>query len=237
MDFKSHCLLFLTLTIPFGLRSQEVYTAGAAKDVMTGADLSVHVHLDSLMQYPGLVAVGPLENLRGEITVLDGKTAVSTVEKGRIATVQNTDSKAPFLAYAYVDAWEFKAVSVHLDGLKSIEALIDSLALGAGFAADEAFPFVLSGRWSRADYHIIMRDTTEEVHSHEAHSRAKIKFSEGDIDAELVGFFSRNHEGIFTHKGQYVHVHFLTADRKRTGHLDEIMHKGEITVGLPKRNR
>lgn len=217
-----------------GLYAQEVFAAGTAKAVMTGADISVHADLDSLLKFPGLIALGPLENLRGEITVLDGIPFVSTAENGGIDTFENREARAPFLAYAYVEQWERTTVLVDLDGSESIEVLIDSMARAFGIDADTPFPFLLNAPWQEVEYHVIMRDTTAESHSHEAHKQAKVKFSEKDIEADLVGFFSRNHEGVFTHKGQFVHIHLLTSDRKRSGHLDGIRHRGEITVSLPE---
>ena len=211
-----------------------MFTAGTAKAVMTGADISVHADLDSLLKFPGLIALGPLENLRGEITTLDGNLFVTTVEDGDIVTYENSGARAPFLAYAYVEEWERILVSVDLDRSESIEALIDSIAQARGFDADTPFPFVLNAYWNELEYHVIMRDTTEESHSHEAHRRAKVNFSETDVSADLVGFFSRRHEGVFTHKGQFVHIHILTSDRKRSGHLDSLRHRGEIVVSLPR---
>ena len=83
------------------------------------------------------------------------------------------------------------------------------------------------------DYHIIMRDKTEKQHSHAAHDRAKRRFTLEQAAGDIVGFFSRNHQGVFTHKGQFIHPHFLAADRSTTGHLDGLQHNGRYTVYLP----
>ncbi|MFN2424244.1 MAG: acetolactate decarboxylase [Cryomorphaceae bacterium] len=235
MNFRFLCFWVLLFAAPGSLQAQKVHTAGKAKNVMTGADLSAHAHLDSLMRRPGMIALGPLENLRGEITVLDGIPFVSTVINGGVSTIESADVAAPFLAYAYVEEWERISASVRFDGLRSIESFIDSIAQASGINTEVPFPFVLNASWREYEYHVIMRDTTEKIHSHEAHKRAKVRFYENDTPADLVGFFSRHHEGVFTHKGQFIHMHVLTTDRTRTGHLDGIGHSGTITVSLPKK--
>lgn len=51
--------------------SQEVFTSGKAKNVMMGIDLSATVALDTLLEKQHLFALGPVDDLQGEITVLD----------------------------------------------------------------------------------------------------------------------------------------------------------------------
>lgn len=199
---------------------------------MTGTDLSVTVSLDTIAG-PGLTALGPAEDVRGEITAIDGKVFVSRAEGRDISTVVMPDVKAPFLAYAYVNAWDTLKVDAVIRDLNDLERLTDSLARAAGIAPDRPFPFRMRAEWDRLDFHIIMRDTSEADHSHEAHAAAKVKFSGRKGDYDLVGFFSRRHEGVFTHKGRYIHVHAISADRSETGHLDGISREGELTFLLP----
>lgn len=210
----------------------EVHTSGAARNVMQGTDLSVTVSLDTLAG-AGFTALGPAEDVRGEITAIDGKVFVSRAEDGEIFTAEMPGVKAPFLAYAYVNAWDTLMTDAVIRDLKDLERFTDSLARAAGIGPDRPFPFRLRAEWERLDFHIIMRDTAETEHAHEAHAAAKMKFSERQGDYDLVGFFSRRHEGVFTHKGQYIHVHAISADRRETGHLDGISHKGALTFLLP----
>lgn len=210
----------------------EVHSSGAARNVMTGADLSVTVSLDTLAG-PGFTAIGPAESVRGEITAIDGRVFVSRISEGQVFTEENPSVKAPFLAYTYVNDWETVTLHTALNGLKDLEQLADSMRRARGIPVDRPFPFRINFRPQRLDFHIIMRDTTETVHSHEAHAAAKVKFSERKGVWDLVGFYSRNHEGVFTHKGRYIHVHAISADRKVTGHLDGIAHKGGLSFSLP----
>jgi acetolactate decarboxylase len=215
------------------LIAQTVQSIGAAKLVMTGADLSNKVFLDTLVEQPGLYAVGPVDNLQGEITVFNSRVITSTVVDGQIVTAEQPGVMAPFLAYAYVEEWQVVTFEASIKGLKELEKLMDSLAQIVGIHADSAFPFLIYAPWQMLEYHIIMRDLDESTHSHEAHKKAKVKFRAGQTPGHLVGFFSRHHEGIFTHKGQFIHVHFLSDNEEATGHLDYLEHIGKIEVYLP----
>jgi len=226
-------VLFLAAAISFSTQAQVVFTAGAARNVMMGTDLSSHVQVDTLLRQPHLFALGPVENLQGEITVFDGQVFTSGAF-GEDAIVQlQPKVRAPFLVYAYVPSWTAYELKQPIDSPKTLERLIDSLGQTHGYLPDEAFPFRLSGIWDEVNYHIIMRDQNEEKHSHEAHEKAKHRFHAKQASGDIVGFFSRNHQGVFTHKGQYVHAHYLAADRSTTGHLDGLSHQGAYTVYLP----
>lgn len=216
-----------------GAWSQEVYTAGMARHVMTGLDLSSHVKLDSLLGRPHLYGLGPAENLQGEVTVIEGIPYVSSVLDGSVHTMIDENIRLPFFAYAYVAQWDSLRIEASIADKSQLQFLVDSLARGRGMDMDSAFPFRLKAKWDQVDYHIIMRDTSEAQHSHEAHSRSKVKYSGSAWNADLLGFYSRHHEGVFTHKGEYLHVHLLGGAREVTGHLDALHHRGTLTLYFP----
>jgi acetolactate decarboxylase len=52
----------------------------------------------------------------------------------------------------------------------------------------------------------------------------------------LVGFWSTQHQGIFTPMGANMHVHFQTADNRMSGHVQGLdLGQGGMTLSLPKR--
>lgn len=224
------CILFGD----FQLEAQVVKTSGAARNVMMGTDLSSTVQLDTLLQTKHMYAIGPVHDLQGEITVFDGLPYVSKTEDGLVVTKIDSSMRAPFLVYTHVNEWIQYVMDLSISSLEDITLLIDSLARVQGIDTNKAFPFRLQANWTQVDYHIIMRDTMEVGHNHERHDQAKQKFTEKAVAADLIGFFSRHHEGVFTHRGQFVHVHYLREDRSVTGHLDGIRHRGTILVYLPK---
>ena len=233
---KSCFLAFFVILFSFRASAQEVLTSGKAKNVMMGIDLSATVALDTLLSKNHLYALGPVDDLQGEITVFDGDIYAAQVtnrRKRKIKLLEAEGIKAPFLVYAYVSEWQTYSVAVVIQNLKDLERIVDSLGRIHGFSESDAFPFLLDGTFLEVEYHIIKRNKREKEHNHEAHSKAKIHFSNCLIPANLIGFYSRNHEGVFTHKGQFIHVHFLPKDRRVTGHLDNLNHTGEVLILLP----
>jgi hypothetical protein len=53
-------------------------------------------------------------------------------------------------------------------------------------------------------------------------------------DAEIIGFFSTEHKGVFTHHDSFLHMHLITKDESKMGHLDELK-IGKMKLYLPKK--
>lgn len=229
--------------------AQWVLHAGQARDVMQGHDLSSKVFLDTLTARPHMYAVGPNEDLQGELTVHNSRVVLSEASEENAVTLDGASLgkpaidtrmgwrvRAPFLVYAYVPQWQTFELEVKLGSLDDIDHMIDSLMAAHGYDAEQATPFLIDGTFEEVKFHIIKRDTNEAGHSHEQHKKAKKHFERRFKEAHLVGFYSRHHEGIFTHKGARIHVHWLRRDLRSTGHLDGIFHQGKVTVSLPAKD-
>jgi len=50
---------------------------------------------------------------------------------------------------------------------------------------------------------------------------------------KILGFYSKHHKAIFTHHTTNVHMHFLTNDKKISGHIDEISFDGNQQLFFP----
>jgi len=51
--------------------------------------------------------------------------------------------------------------------------------------------------------------------------------------ATVVGFFSRNHEGVFTHSGSRAHLH-VVLEKGDSGHVDELRAGPQVKLILPR---
>ena len=68
----------------------------------------------------------------------------------------------------------------------------------------------------------------------EAHNGQK-NYDLQNEQADIIGFFSTKHQAIFTHHDTFLHMHLITVDRKKMGHLDEVLFKkGTISLFLPE---
>lgn len=224
--------IFLALTA-FG--QIEVKSISAMKPVMMGQDLSAHVQLDTLTNLPHLYAVSPLNRLQGEVTIVDGKIFTSTVDKkGTIQTDSKFEGTAPFMVYAEVEDWIPYSVKSTISSEKDLHELIEKIAHENGYDTEQAFPFMIKGIFDTVNFHIISKPIKEKKHNHELHNKAKKHYTETSISGSLIGFFSKHHEGVFTHKGSFTHVHFLDENESMTGHLENVSLKDrEFIVYLP----
>jgi hypothetical protein len=93
-------------TAPSGpTEGEDVRWVGEMRQVMLNGDLSGHVDLAKLAKLPHLYAVGLAEQLRGEVTICDGKPYISRIENGKMVIDTSFAHKACFLVYAQVARW------------------------------------------------------------------------------------------------------------------------------------
>jgi acetolactate decarboxylase len=210
--------------------SYEVKTISAMKKVMMGEDLSAHVNWDSIPK-EDLFAVAPLGRIQGEITVIDGKMYVATVDSLNNITIHSGwNIQSPFAVYTNVPKWVTFEVDILIQSEDELQVLIDKVASENGYDLNTAFPFRVLGTFSKIDYHIISKPSNELEHNHELHKKAKKHFHLENVKGELLGFYSKHHEGVFTHKGHYIHTHFIDDNIENMGHLENVVINQKIKI-------
>lgn len=94
--------------------------------------------------------------------------------------------------------------------------------------------FKLSGGIEHAKIHIVNLAEGSEVSSPDEAHRGMIHYELNNEESEIVGFFSTEHKTIFTHLDTFVHMHLITTDRTKMGHLDDVLFKkGAVKLYLP----
>jgi acetolactate decarboxylase len=213
----------------------EVNANGALQEVMLNGNLKANILIDTL-EKQGLMGVGPLGRLQGEITILDGKALVTRIDSaGNPMAVEADSLQAPFFAYANVSNWQTFGFLKGVSDLPSLQAAIEELATIMGYDLTKPFPFHIKGKVNKAGYHIISKPTDELEHSHDLHKAAKVNFEVEEEEVIFVGFYSQAHQGVFTHMGDFTHIHIILPNGNFTGHLDEITARAntlELWAGL-----
>jgi acetolactate decarboxylase len=210
----------------------EVCWVGEQRKVVQDGDLTGRVDLTALAGRPYLYAVGPLEGLKGEVTVWDGKASLARWETGKIITTKEFKGKACFLVYAQVTRWTEIKLPAGLDKPEDLEAEIFLEARKAGVPTDQPFPFLLRGTAQKVKLHVVNK-TDNAPHSPEEHAKVKMPVVIEGREVDVIGFYSKKHAGVFTHHDSYAHMHALTADGKVSGHVDQLFPGGEMQVYLP----
>lgn len=236
---NSKYILMLLILFYFSCKSKKeeqnsnyanVVSVAAMKDVMWKGELFSKIQLDTINNKNGLYGLGPEAYLKGEILINNGKTYVSRVLTDSTMTVKEiTNAKAPFFVYANVSNWNKIKLPDSIKSIKDLETFID----GKTKDYKRPFAFKLGGTISQATIHIQNLPEGTKVSSPKEAHRGQINYQLENENVEIIGFFSTEHQGIFTHHDSFLHMHLITRDKKQMGHLDDIVFN-EMSLLLPK---
>lgn len=207
-----------------------VKVIGEMRSVMWKGQLQGTIDLDTLSTKPHLYGLGPVEYLAGELLLLDGKAYRSTVVSSTEMAVEETfQVKAPFFSYTEIAQWKEQKLPPSVRTIKQLESYLDYLTK----SAPRPFFFRLVGTAETAEIHVVNLPKGATVSSpNEAH-QGKTTYPINNESVEILGFFSTAHQAIFTHHDTFLHMHLITQDRKKMGHLDQLLlKKGSTTLYL-----
>lgn len=203
----------------------QVNAVGAMRDVKWKGQLQGIIDLDSLKDRSGLYGLGPLAYLKGEIVIDDGEAFISRVTSDSTMEVENTfTASAPFFVYSMVDAWDESELPANIRTLQELEKYIEKQASPYG----GPFAFKITGRITYASIHVQNLPDGTTVSSPEEAHQGQVSYRIKDREAKIIGFFSKNHQGVFTHHDSFIHTHLITHDHQMMGHVDEL----EIESGI-----
>jgi acetolactate decarboxylase len=181
---------------------------------------------------PHLYAIGPIEQLRGEVTVIDSRPSLSRVGPNRsILVAQNFETGAPYLVWAEVPAWRTLPIPPEVRSFTDLEIFIPRASTSVGLDPLRPVPFLVVGQEDLIEFHILNRDD-------EPYSPAKLKeiqfsFDVARADAIIVGFYSPSHRGVFTSMDSAMHIHFQTAKNDASGHIHALEIGAGAVLSLP----
>ena len=220
------------LLCTFHLSAQTPIVIGAMKNVMWKGELKGNIFLDTIANKIHLYGMGPLEGLKGEIMIVDGKCYVSKFETDKTAIVtEDYKVRAPFFGYANIEKWDTLTLPPNIE---NIEAL-DNYLLQIQGKDQKPFFFTIEAEVEKANIHSMNLPDHVKVNSPQvAHELGQKDYSIKNRKVILVGFFSTAHQTIFTHHNTYTHIHLMTTDFKMMGHVDELKIKnGTAKLFLP----
>lgn len=199
---------------------------------MLGGDLRGHVALATLAATPHLYGLGPLEGLRGEVSVFGGVPSIARIEGDAVVTAESWSERACFLVWAQVASWAERSIQSGRADLDEVARDVIAFARETGLDPARPFPFRVRGTAAPATFHVLdKRDGLP--HNPERHEQAKARRTLEAAPVELVGFHSRRHRGVFTPKESDVHVHLKTEDGQISGHLEAIRLEPGARIAVP----
>ncbi|RLB65449.1 MAG: hypothetical protein DRH08_07985 [Deltaproteobacteria bacterium] len=227
-------ILIITLLVSAALAVPENYNVsweGTLKAVHHG-DVSGRVPLKQFSGKKHLFAVGPVAEMDGEITVIDSNFYITRVRHEEIKTDNDLTASASFLVWAEVPSWKSPIMlGERADNQDHLEKIIETLASENGVDTSKPFPFMIDGKVKAVDYHILAPKKTSSATS-DHRSNAKT-ITVKDVSVKFIGFFSKNHGGIFTHMGSMAHLHILD-NNGHSGHVDALALDSKAMVLFPQ---
>lgn len=210
--------------------NSKVKVVGAMKDAMWKGELFSKINLDTIRDKKGLYGLGPVTNLTGEIMLFDGQGYVSKVATDTTMTVEKTVATgAPFFVYANVTKWDTIAIPKTVTNMQDLETFIDKNTK----TRQRPFAFKVEGGIKDAVIHVQNLPAGSKVSSPEEAHVGQVTYNLINEEVSILGFFSTTHQSIFTHHDTFMHMHLITKDAQKMGHLDAA-NFSNATLYLPK---
>jgi acetolactate decarboxylase len=216
----------------------ELQQYGSMRSVMLDSETEARVGLADASG-PGVIAIGALAGLEGEVTILDGEIWVARPIGDDVQMSGPSASlgdQATLLTLATVQRWN--RVELALERAASgtaLEEQVEQTAHDHGIDTTRPFPFVIDGVVERLDIHVINGYC---LHASEP-STVDVEPWRWSIvepvSARIVGFYAADAAGVLTHRGTKIHVHALLDrdGRTVTGHIDGMTLKPGASLLLP----
>lgn len=180
-------------------------------------------------------AVGAIQQGLGEITVLNGKVWLDYGKDG-IGNSLNTipaDEKAALLAVSQVKEWQNSNIHNALSKEELFEAILKK-AKERGLNSKKPFPFLLEGNFRKLLIHVINGQNPKfGGHGGKVKLFYQEKEERENQEATIVGFYSANSQGVYTHPGESWHLHAVIRDENIGAHVDDISTNENVTLKLP----
>ncbi len=218
---------------------------GAQKDIFVSGKASSVVSLEDLAGHKGLYAMGPIDGLDGEITIFDSRPYITKV-RGDGYVMDNTFKHgAFFLVWTEQSKWADILIPDDVKGYVDLQRFVKTQARAAGIDVTKPFPFLLSGTPAEVKWHINVDRTEGQPITKELFARSKQPFITKNERADIIGFYSEHHAGIFLTRytpvikedsgmQNAIHIHLVSRVSKASGHIDDLTLGKNMILRLPK---
>ena len=210
----------------------DVKSWGSMREVMREGKTQGRVDLASVLDSPGIVGIGALEGLRGEIAILDGTAWVARVDP-RLGCARGARPKdrAALLAISDVDEWSEVELATAASQAE-FELQLEQLGRRSDLAKRGAWPFVVEGELLAVETHVLNGQCPFAGAVDVGHEPLRRSFA--SVHAKLIGFFAPNSGGVLVHHGQVTHSHLLVETPEvYVGHVDSVAFAAGARLRIP----
>ena len=107
----------------------------------------------------------------------------------------------------------------------------EKAARNKGIDTKKPFPFIIKGEFTNLDWHIISPQISGG--SHDEHLANSWKEKAENVNGKILGFYSKSHQGIFTHHTSNIHMHYYDETKILSGHVDYLVSGTDCKLALP----
>jgi hypothetical protein len=212
-----------------------IRTYGSIPELMDG-DTGGKVSLSTVPSGPGVVAVGSLSELRGEIVILRGERWLARVDAaGRVVVERGPSSgeSAAFLALADVPRWKEQSFDAPVP-FERLATELERRAREVGLDLTRPFPLLIEGTLSAVELNVVNGPAlgSERISASRLRDTA-VKTSLPRAEGSIVGFFAASGGQRLVHAGQRLHLHVVLPSEQRVGHLDSAQLEPGSVLRLP----
>ncbi|MEK6673908.1 MAG: acetolactate decarboxylase [Nitrospirota bacterium] len=223
-------------TLPFSLKHY-----GSFKKMMHMKKVDGVVDLKTALNGKQIYGVGAIKNAEGEITVHDGKAWLSYGKDGmdKVTHEIPEGEQAMLLVTAQVEKWQDLFIPKDM-AESELHVFMLEQAKKSGIDTEKPFPFLIEGQLKNLTWHVIDGTTTgtggghNQAHGEHSFIRKLIEHNE-KTSSIIIGFYSADIHGVFTHPGESWHVHVIFKDEKKAGHVENYGVLKNSTLKLPVR--
>ena len=236
-------VLAFALAVPTSTLAEGLTVHGNFRHMMHSGETGGTIALDTLAA-PSSWGVGATAGLRGEVVISDGAVLVSRGDDAQARmTPPKAGEQAVILSYGTVTDWQ--SVSLPHDMAPDrLTHFIEMQAQNLGLDAEGGFPIRIEGSFPQLVWHVVTGEApghgAQSSHGSgqgggHANSQSGMNlYDEAGASGEIIGVYTgAGLEGIASHPGERLHLHFVSADGTRSGHVDEVVFAAGSTLLLP----
>lgn len=201
---------------------------GALHEIMAEGRTAARVRISDAALGPHLFGVGALGQLGGEVTIVDDIAWLARPNDDGTVSIGNTPVRdahdgAALLVVANVASWREWPIAGDVPWA-DLDAYLGRQIEGGGYSRRDPIPVIIRGPLKELRWHVVNGTRVRAGADHRAHLEGSIAghVSAAPEDATLIGFYSREHEGVFTHHGSFSHFHVVSPASSVAAHVDGV---------------
>ena len=233
-------VLAFAFVVPTSTLAQDLTVHGNFRHMMHTGETDGTVTLGRLT-VPSAWGVGATAGLRGEVVIRDGAVLVSRGDDPDASlTPPEAGEQAVILAFGTEEDWQSVAIP-HDMAPDRLAHFIEMEAQSLGLDPQGGFPVRIEGSFPQLVWHVVTGDAPARGGHGAGHGGGHANsqsgmnlYDEAGATGEIIGVYTGAAlEGIASHPGERLHLHFVSGDGTRSGHVDEIMIPAGAVLMLP----